>query len=460
MDYSSFLERKSQLGSDGGFKPVWMPDFLFDFQAHLTEWAIRLGRAAMFADCGMGKTPMQLVWAENIARHTGGNVLVMAPLAVSAQTVREGQKFGIECTRSQDGKAHRITVTNYQRLDKFDPLDFVGVVPDESSILKNFSGKIRRQITRFMCKHQYRLLATATAAPNDYTELGTSSEALGQLGHMDMLSRFFVNRRNDGSAKKDMWRFGRHGSYHGQWRFRGHAEVPFWDFVRSWSKSVRRPSDLGFEDGDFILPPLTQKEHVVKTRTLREGYLFPIPAVGLREQREERRRTITERCEKVAELADTGKQVLIWCNLNDEGDLLEKLIPDAVQVAGRHSDDQKEERLLAFAEGKLRALVTKQSIGGWGMNFQRCAHVIEFPSNSFEKHYQGLRRCWRYGQENPVHLDMVSTEGDRGVLDNLNAKAEAADRMFDNLISSMRESVVGPSLDGYNNQTEVPAWLC
>src|SRR5438876_5779671 len=343
--YAEFLDAKAHSGSDSGCSPIWMPDFLFDFQAALTEWAIRRGRAAIFGDCGLGKTPMELVWAENVLRHAG-RVLMLAPLAVSLQILREAEKFGIGVSRSLDGTPGcRITVTNYERLEHFNPSDFAGVVCDESSILKSFDGARRGEITAFMRKVPYRLLATATAAPNDYIELGTSSEALGYLGHMDMLNRFFKNDQNNSAT-------GRMRGEVIKWRFKGHAERPFWRWVCSWARAIRRPSDLGFDDEAFVLPPLDETEHLVEARTLAPGMLFALPAATLPEQREERRRTIAERCERVAGLVNgTGHPALVWCHLNDEGDLLQRLIPDAVQVSGSDTDEAKEDRMLAFVDG-------------------------------------------------------------------------------------------------------------
>lgn len=327
MDYQEFLAAKSQLGGDHGFEPLFMPSFLFDFQEHLVDWAVRKGRAAIFADCGLGKTPIQLVWSQNVAQKTAGNVLILTALAVAGQIEREALKFGIEAKRSHDGAVYPgITIANYERLHLFDPADFIGCVCDESSILKNFSGARKQEITRFMRKLPYRLLATATPSPNDFIELGTSSEALGYLGHMDMLNRFFKNDLNNSAT-------GRFAGQTAKWRFKGHAELPFWRWVSSWARAVRRPSDLGFDDGRFMLPALTHAEHVVEARELADGALFALPAVGLDEQREERRRTIAERCEVAAGLvADTGQPAIVWCHMNDEGDRLEKLLPDCVQV--------------------------------------------------------------------------------------------------------------------------------
>ncbi len=465
--YAAFLARRAQLDGASGFAPTWLPDALFDFQRVLTEWAVRHGRAALFEDCGMGKTPQQLVWAENVVRRTNGRVLILTPLAVGAQTVREGEKFGVECRRSLDGSLPaKIVVANYQRLHYFKPDDFVGVVCDESSCLKSFEAVTRAAVTEFMRRVPFRLLCTATAAPNDYIELGTSSEALGHLGFMDMLGRFFKNEQQTSkpvrrwTAQKHGWASLSAGGGRGTWRFKGHAETPFWRWVCSWARALRRPSDLGFDDGRFVLPPLGEREHLVATRGLSDGMLFALPAQGLNEQRQEARRTVKERCERVAELVSgTGRPALVWCNLNVEGDLLEHLIPDAVQVAGSDSDDAKEARLMAFAEGRVRVLVTKPRIGAWGLNLQHCAHITWFPSHSFEAYYQAVRRCWRFGQMQPVVVDIVLTEGERAVMVNLQRKALAADRMFSQLVAEMAHAAGSRRDIDFTLTEEVPTWL-
>jgi hypothetical protein len=453
-DYTRFLERKAQLGGEHGFTPKTVPGFLFDFQVALLEWAQRKGRAAIFADCGLGKTPIELVWADNVLRRENKSVLILCPLAVSAQTIREAEKFGIEARREISVTAPSVYVANYEKLHHFDPDAFAGVVCDESSILKSFDGKRKAQITEFMRLIPHRLLATATAAPNDYIELGTSSEALGYLGHLDMLQRFFKNEQNKATLK----RFA--GKMIPKWRLKGHAQVPFWQWVCSWARAMRKPSDLGFDDGPFILPELVEEEYTVKNIAPASGMLFTLPAVGLDEQRDERRRTIKERCEFVANLVnDTGEPALVWCHLNAEGDLLEELIPDCVQVAGRHSDDHKEEKLTAFAENKVRVLVTKPKIGGWGLNLQHCAHVTFFPSHSYEQYYQGVRRCWRFGQKRPVKVDVICTEGERLVMDNLRRKATAADKMFTILVAEMERELSIDRSESFPQKEEVPPWL-
>ena len=463
MSYATFLQEKAQSDFRSGFEPLWMPDFLFDFQKALVEWAILKGKAAIFADCGLGKTPMQLVWAENVIRKTNKPVLIVTPLAVSQQTIHEAAKFGIYAERANDGHARRgITITNYEQLHKFNAEDFAGMVCDESSILKSFDGARRSEITEFMRKLPYRLLCTATAAPNDYIELGTSSEALGYLGHTDMLGRFFKNDQNTIKPTQYLHRGQNFQTIYekNKWRFKGHAELPFWKWVCSWARAVRRPSDLGFEDRDFILPPLIEQEHHVNVESLPDGMLFALPAVGLKEQREERRRSIRERCEKVAALvADTKQPALVWCHMNDEGDLLEELIPDAAQVSGKDSDEVKEDRFISFANGKLRVLITKPKIGAWGLNFQHCHHVTFFPSHSFEQYYQGVRRCWRFGQKHPVKVDVITTEGEQQVLKNLQRKAQAADKMFSDLVACMNDAMSIDRGVAFTKREEIPAWL-
>lgn len=454
-DYAAFLDRKTHSGADSGFDPVWMPDFLFGFQRAMTEWAIRKGRAAVFADCGLGKTAMGLTWAANVARKTSRPVLYLTPLAVASQTVREAEKFGIDAVQARDGmKPGPVLVTNYERLHHFTPDDFAGVVCDESSILKSFAGQRRGEITAFMRKVPYRLLQTATAAPNDYVELGTSSEALGYMGHMDMLNRFFKNDLNNSAQ-------GRMRGEVIKWRLKGHAELPFWRWVCSWARACRRPSDLGFDDSRFVLPSLVEREHLVDVSEVADGYLFALPAVGLKEQREERRRSLSERCARVADLVNkTGQPALVWCHLNDEGDELEDRIPDAIQVSGADSDDRKEDKLMSFADGRARVLITKPRIGAWGLNYQHCNHITFFPSHSFEQYYQGVRRCWRFGQKRPVTVDIVTTEGERGVLKNLQRKALQADAMFSNLVAEMNAAMTIDRAARHTTNMEIPAWLC
>lgn len=462
-EYAAFLQTKHDYGAAHGFEPLSIPDALFPFQAALTERALRKGRMATFADCGLGKTPMQLVWADNVVRKTNRNVLILTPLAVAAQTLREAVKFGIEASRSSGDLrpgAH-VVVTNYERLHHFSPADFGGVVCDESSAIKAFDGKRRAEVTEFMRTVPYRSLYTATAAPNDYVELGTSSEALGELGHMDMLNRFFKNDQNTVDTKGHWKGHAAPRAFHRpKWRFKGHAETPFWRWVCSWARAMRKPSDLGFSDEGFNLPPLVEREHIIEARTAAPGMLFNLPAVGMAEERQERRRTIKERCELAAGLvAGTGQPAVLWCHLNDEGDLLSEMIPDARQVSGKDTDESKEEAYEGFASGQIRVLVIKPKIGAWGLNWQHCAHVVTFASHSYEQYYQAVRRCWRFGQKRRVTVDLVATEGERGVKDNLRRKSEAADRMFSALVEHMNEASRIDPRSTYVRPVEVPAWL-
>ncbi len=437
LTYEEFLERKRQLGGMHGFDPLWIPDWLMDFQKSAVAWATKKGRGALIFDCGMGKTPMQLVWAQNVIQQTNRSVLVVAPLAASSQTVREAEKFGIPCERSASGDHSdqaKIVVTNYERMHLFDQARFAGMVCDESSILKNFDGSTKAAITEFMRRLPYRLLCTATAAPNDYIELGTSSEALGELGYIDMLTRFF---KNDESSLEPL-------SHSAKWRFKPHAERPFWRWLASWALVARKPSDLGaFDDEDLKLPEL--REHILTVDASRpsSGQLFVMAAKTLQEQREERRATIVPRCEAVAEAAEGADKFVAWCHLNEEGDRLEQAISGAKQVSGSQSDDEKMEIFDAFALGDLRALVTKPKIGGFGLNWQHCASMSMFPSHSYEQYYQSIRRCWRYGQKRPVDVHIVTTHGEADVLGNLQRKSAAADRMFQVMAEEMKRAANG-----------------
>lgn len=453
-NYAEFLARKAQLANAGGFTPTDLPGHLFDFQASLVEWAVRQGRGALFADCGLGKTPMALAWADQVHRHTGRPVLLLTPLAVGFQVVTEAEKFGHDAALSRNGKvAAAVTVTNYEQLAKFDPADFGGVVCDESSILKAFDGTTRALVTEFMRRIPYRLLATATAAPNDWIELGTASEALGGLGHTDMLTRFFTNKQRSNTSRSSFAAGGRDVG----WRLKGHAEDPFWRWVASWARATRRPSDLGFDDARFVLPDLHTVEHVIAARKPAPGTLFDIPAVGLHEEREETRRTLTERCEAAAAALDDAERAVAWCHLNDESRLLTRLIPGAVEVAGSDSPDEKEAKLAAFTAGEIRVLVTKPSIGAWGLNWQHAHRMTYFPSHSYEQWYQAVRRMWRFGQAEPVRVDVITTEGGRNVLANLQRKADQADAMFSALVSHMNDAL---TVQGhtYDLPVEVPSW--
>lgn len=465
MSFQSFISRKTQYSELEGFDPVFMPDYLKDFQSHLVEWATRTARCALLEDCGMGKTIQQLVWAENVVRKTNGKVLILTPLSVSDQTVEEAEKFGIECSRSRDGKPDgKITVTNYERLHLFDPSDFVGAVCDESSILKNFKGQTKTQVNRFTRKLSYRLLCTATASPNDYVELGNSSEVLGHLGYLDMLKKFF-KADNDtyavGGGADSRNRFSGSRSFGGKFRFKGHSQTEFWRWVCSWARSLRKPSDLGFSDEGYILPSLTENLHIVKSETKLDGYLFPVPAVGLKEQREARSRTVKERCELAADkvLAHHGYSVA-WTHTNAESKQLQSMIPGSVEITGSEPDEAKEEKLKAFRNGEYKKLVTKPTLAGYGHNWQHCDHQTVFPSHSFEQYYQCVRRSWRFGQKNPVSIDIVTTQADEAVLRNLQRKTKMAEEGFQKMVELMSNSL-SVNRGDYNptRKATLPKWM-
>ena len=467
-NYEDFIESKSQLDGDHGFEPIEMPDWLFDFQKHIVEWGCRKGRGAVFAGCGLGKTPMQLAWAGNVARKTGKPALVLTPLAVSHQTVREAEKFGVEAHRSERGKAMpNITVTNYERLKHFDPAEFGGVVCDEASIIKHWSGSTQKNVTRFLNKMEYRLLCTATPAPNDYIEMGTQSEALGEMNYSEMLSMFFRQISDDEKKRKataDDIIHSKRLSWRviqsiGEYAMKPHAFEPFWKWVSSWAIACRKPSDLGnYDDDRFVLPKLTRRDHMVVPRKPPPGYLFTIPAFGLNQERGERRRTVEERSELVCNLTRDSDCAVVWCQLNDEADRIERDLAGAVQIKGSQSIEEKEERLIAFLEGEARVLVTKPKIAGLGLNLQHCAHVVTFVDHSYEQFYQAVRRCWRFGQKRPVTLDVIATEGEINVQKNMDRKERLADQMFEQIVRFMNDSQ-RVEFTHESKETEAPEWL-
>lgn len=456
MNYQEFLAGKTQSASMDGFEPLWLPDSLFDFQRSLCEWSIRKGRAAILADCGLGKTLMQLVWAENVVRHTNRPVMIVTPLAVSQQTQREAEKFGIDAQVSRDGVySKKIVITNYERLHYFDASEFVGGVADEASAVKAFDGRRRKEVTRFFSKMPYRLLATATPSPNDFIELGTLSEVLGVMTQSDMLGFFFresKGMRHTVFKEGDFWN-------HTKYTFKPHSSEPFWKWVVGWARGVRMPSDLGFSDAKFILPPIQYHDHIVDVPFIPPGELFPRPAITLREQKEERINTVEERCEKVAELHAHDRPAIAWCHYNAEGDAITRMIPGAVQISGKDSIDEKEERLMAFAAGQIRVLVTKPKIGCWGLNLQHCGDMSFFPTYSYEGFYQGIRRCWRFGRVGPVNVEIVSSPGEAKVIDGLKKKQANAETMFSRLVTHMNNAILMNSSDKHHLEVKVPAWL-
>jgi superfamily II DNA or RNA helicase len=424
-DYDEFLRSKLRFDGASGLTEVPpLSPLLFDFQRDIVRWALRRGRAAIFADCGMGKTPMQLEWA----RHVPDEILILAPLAVAAQTVREAQKFGVEGVTYARGPREitsRITITNYEMLDRFEPERFRGIVLDESSILKAYDGATRTAIIEAFRETPFRLACTATAAPNDFMELGNHSEFLGTMTRAEMLATFFVH---DGGETQT-------------WRLKGHAQADFWRWVCSWAVTIRKPSDLGYDDGDFILPSLQYHEHVVRAERPATGMLFAMPASTLQERLSARRETIAQRVKACAELVNASRDPwVVWCNLNAESEALNSAIPEAVEVTGSDSLERKEMLLGDFASGMARVLVTKTSIAGFGLNWQHCPNVAFVGlSDSWESYYQAIRRCWRFGQKRPVHVHVISSDIEGAVLANIKRKEEDAAVMVAEMLEHMKD---------------------
>jgi hypothetical protein len=422
MDYQEFLQSKKIEDRPTGLSVIpELNPMLFQFQHDIVTWALKRGRACIFADCGMGKTPMQLEWA----RHIPGRVLILAPLAVSAQTIREAHKFGIEdIGYSPDGSvSHHITITNYERLDKFDPLMFTGIVLDESSILKSYTGKYRTEIIESFQQTPYRLACTATPAPNDFMELGNHAEFVGAMSRTEMLSMFFIH--DGGETQK--------------WRIKGHAETEFWRWVASWAVMIRKPSDLGYEDDGFALPPCNIDQITVHSEEPTEGFLFAIEASDLGERQKARRSTVSTRASACAELVNNSKDAwVVWCDLNDESSELARLIPDSVEVRGSDSNEHKESAMMGFADGKHRVIVTKPKIAGFGMNWQIC-HNVAFVglSDSYEMYYQAVRRCWRFGQTKPVNVKVITSDLEGAVVRNIERKESDAMRMAQEMVQHM-----------------------
>lgn len=429
MDYATFLRTKANHDEPSGFDPGELNPCLFDFQRDIVRWGLRRGRAAVFADTGLGKTLMQLEWANKVSKHEKDNVLILAPLAVANQTVEEGAKFGIKAKycRSQEEIEPGITTTNYEMLHAFDPGSFVGVVLDESSIIKSFTGKIRNQIIESFSQTPYRLACTATPAPNDYIELGNHAEFLGAMTRPEMLAMFFIN---DMATTQ-------------QWRLKGHAEADFWKWLCSWAVTIQKPSNLGYDDDGFILPPLNVHELVVDVPNDRAlpGMLFPIDAQTLSERREERKISTPKRVEECARIVNgTLGHWIVWCNLNVESEMVTKEISGAVEVRGSHSREYKERTIAEFRSGKIRVLVSKPSIFGFGLNLQHC-HQMAFLgiSDSWESYYQASRRCWRFGQKHPVDCYIITASTEGAVVRNIQRKDKQAKEMVARMIENTQD---------------------
>jgi hypothetical protein len=455
MEYNEFLKSKQHLLGSFGFEPNFIPDMAFDFQQHIIEKAVRKGRMAIFADTGLGKTLMQLSIAQNIVNHTNKKVLILTPLAVGFQFVDEAEKLGIEDVEQTIKGEHskKIVICNYERLHYLDSNDFVGVILDESSILKNFDGKIKNQVTAFVKKIPYRFLSTATPAPNDFIELGTSSEALGYMGYMDMLGKFFKNNQN--SVDSNNRNIGE------KFYLKPHAEKDFFSWINQWAMMVKMPSDIGFSNERYILPELIVNKHTVENQSTisvdGQIQMFNIVAKSFHEIRHEQKQTIKERCEKAVELAK-GKTSVYWVNLNEESSLINELDDEAVEIRGSMSVDKKEEILINFAKGKIKRIITKAKMTGMGLNWQHCNHSVFFPTYSYEQYYQAVRRFWRFGQKKDVTIDMVISDGQTRVVEALEQKTQKAIELYKNLTEAVNTSYSETKKE-FNKEVIKPTFL-
>lgn len=455
MNYEQFVQSKKHTTGNHGFHPTWMPPGVFDFQESIIEKAVAKGRMGIFADTGLGKTLIQLAIAQNVVLNKNGRVLILTPLAVAFQFVKEAERIGIEgVTHSKDGVLKsKIVVCNYERLHLLNPDDFICVMLDESSILKNFAGKTRDQIVAFIKRVPYRYLSTATPSPNDFIELGNSSEALGYMGYMDMLTKFFKSNQN--SVDSNNCNIGE------KFYLKPHAERDFFAWVNQWSVMIKRPSDLGFSNEGYDLPALRVQKHMVENANTWciEGQesLFSMQAKTMAEVREEQKLTVNERCDKAIQLA-SGKTSVYWCNLNEESALLKKLDKDAVEIIGGMSIDQKEEILVNFANGQIKRLITKARMTSMGLNWQHCNHTVFFPTWSYEQYYQAIRRFWRFGQQSEVTCDMVISEGQERVMEALQQKTRKAISLYENLVLAANQGFSHVTKD-FNQTIKLPEFI-
>lgn len=432
IDYGGFVRQKlTAVPPVGITRDVDLIDGLFPHQVALVRWALRRGRSAIFADTGLGKTRMQVAWADVVQRETGGDLLILAPLAVAQQTVEEAAACGVTVTHAHDASDVKpgINITNYDRLHKFDASRFVGVVLDESSVIKHHTSKTLQALLDAFSRTPYRLCATATPAPNDWTELGTHAEFLGIRSRAEMLAEFFVHDGGDTQT----------------WRIKGHARQIFWRWVASWGVMLRSPADLGYDASAYNLPPLTVHQHTVESEHDQQetGFLFAMEASDLMERRNARKASLAERVKACAAMVnDSTEPWVIWCDLNAEGDALRAAIPDAVEIRGADDEETKEQRLHDFAAGRIRVLVTKASIAGWGLNWQHCRNVAFVGvTDSWEAYYQAVRRCYRFGQKRDVHVHIFASEQEGSIVANLKRKEDDARQMAEALASEVLDSV-------------------
>jgi len=450
--YNDFLTTKEFKPVSSGFNPDLSGYALKDFQSDIVRWGCNRGKAAVFADTGLGKTYMQLSWAEQVTIKTQKPVLVLAPLAVSEQTINEGAKFNIKVEKLQgDVFGPGIYIINYEQLKNIDCSQFVGVVLDESSILKGFDGKMRRMITDSFKSTPYRLSCTATPSPNDLMEFGTQAEFLGIMTHEEMLAMFFIHDGGDTS----------------KWRLKGHGRDKFYEWLSTWSVVIRNPGDYGYDSTGYDLPHVVIHEHVIESG-LTDG-LLPWIAQSLTERNQARRHTVEARCKKSAEIANSiDGQCLIWCHLNDESAMLKELINDSVEVMGSQKPEHKTAALLGFSDCSVQKLITKPKIAGFGMNWQKCNHMIFTGlSDSFEQYYQAVRRCWRFGQTQQVHIHIVSADSEGAVVANIKKKEQQHNAIAKEMIANVKEFTAKQLGKAYQEKTaykpktamELPTWI-
>jgi len=455
MDYQEFLKSKQHSLGDFGFEPNWMPEMAFDFQQHIINKSVRKGRIAIFADTGLGKTLIQIAIAKNIINHTNKKVLILTPLAVAFQFIKEAEKLGVDDIEySKDGRhTKKIVICNYERLHYFNSDDFVGVITDESSILKNFDGKIKNNITSFIKKIPYRFLSTATPSPNDFIELGTSSEALGYMGYIDMLGKFFKNNQNSVDS--------RNRNIGEKFYLKPHAEKDFFAWVNQWAIICKMPSDLGFSNEKYRLPKLILNKHIVENQSLidvnGQFQLFTPMAKSMTEVRHEQKQTEEKRCVKAIELTQ-NKTSVYWCNTNNESTILKNLDKEAVEIIGSQSIERKEEILLAFAKGEIKRIITKAKMTSFGLNWQHCNHSVFFPTWSYEQYYQSIRRFWRFGQINDVTIDVVVSDGQTRVLQAIEQKTQKAIELHENLTKNTNSQFIHKTKE-FDKQLILPTWM-
>lgn len=425
-DYNLFLKEKEEKKEDTGFivEDEELNEYLFDWQREIVKWCLKKGKCALFEDTGMGKTIQQLAWAEAIVKHTNGKVLILAPLAVSKQTVKEGKKFGIEVNiiENEEDVKEGINITNYEKLHKFDSSQFVGICLDESSILKSYSGKTTMELIDLFRYTPYKLSCSATPSPNDYTELGNQAEFLNVMTMNEMLAMYFINDASHGNG----------------WRLKGHSEFEFYKWITEWAILINNPSNLGYDGSTYILPELKINKIVLKSKEWDTNTLFPVAAETLGERREARKSSIPEKIDKIKELVKDMENCIIWCDFNYESEEIKKAIPQGYEIRGSNTPEYKEKGMIGFGEGDVKILISKPSICGFGMNWQNCNNMIFCGlSDSYEQFYQAIRRCWRFGQEKEVNVYIIISDKETNMLENIQKKEKQHQKMSKNMIDIM-----------------------